>query len=698
MLTGYDPGHIGLVVGRMPLPDTFAELQANACYMVYLPRVRQRADHSLKHLREVGFGNVMLVEGVDGAREDPRAVAEHRGFFFDPSLAGGQIGTTLTMIGLWEKVVRDGLPYMLVFEDDVLPHPDIVRLGTKYWAETPREADFVFLGNQMDVESLPDPTQRVVVSPSWCMHAYLITHEGARRALALLREELSYLDRWLATTDRETRHWMEVGAIRYFCWNGTMLPAPYPLSERESDGDDGGPNVVRSTRSTGLFFQNFALGSTIWPGRLTRGGSQRHQRPKVVLIVPMTPSQYGNGLAMRAGVTLDGLAMSCDVTLVLAPLYSDGATTEWVVEHAERVLVLPSTVADPFLRGLCRVALGEERQRARVNYPRPLATAWSTSAAAAAIIDFTGGEADLVYVLRSYLAPLAEPWLHLDRRPRVIVDIDEYDPPALRQEAELRRLEGDAVGAEVAAADADKLELAARSWIRTADLVVAASDTEIACLRELPGNVPMKVLPNPMPMRRVLGWASPVDMLLVANFGYAPNRDAARWLCNDVLPRLRTRMGREVRVALAGSYIASDVAELEGNGVTIVRDPVSVTPLYEATSIAVAPLRAGGGTRLKILEAFGHRRAVVSTSRGAEGLPVVAGRHLLIADDPEDFAEACARALSDRSLRDELVSAAVEVAIAHAWPRVASMVSELAIAECTQKRRLDTVVTGSATD
>jgi hypothetical protein len=244
------------------------------------------------------------------------------------------------------------------------------------------------------------------------------------------------------------------------------------------------------------------------------------------------------------------------------------------------------------------------------------------------------------------------------------------------------------------AADADKLELAIGKWIRTADLVLAASATEIASLQAQVGDFPARVLPNPMPARILEGWASPVDMLLVANFGYAPNRDAAHWLCRDVLPRLRRRMGKEVRVALAGSYIGPAVAELEAGGVKVVRDPPSVTPLYEATTIAVAPIRASGGTRLKILEAFGHRRAVVSTSLGAEGLPVVANRHLLIADGAEDFAEACARALTDSDLRSSLVSAAVEVAIAHAWPHVASSVSEIALAECTRHRAPSKLSTG----
>ena len=86
---------------------------------------------------------------------------------------------------------------------------------------------------------------------------------------------------------------------------------------------------------------------------------------------------------------------------------------------------------------------------------------WSTPAAAASIIDFTGGEADLLYVFRGYLLPSAEPWLRLGKRPRIIVDIDEYDPPALRQQAELCRLDGRPGDAEVLAADADKMELAA---------------------------------------------------------------------------------------------------------------------------------------------------------------------------------------------------------------------------------------------
>ena len=161
--------------------------------MLYLPRLRWRARHSLRKLREVGFRSVVLEEGVDGTAGDVRAEAERRGWFFDPGLSPGEIGCSLSMLALWERVVEQDLPYLLIFEDDVLPHPDLRQLGPQYWAETPRDADFVLMGNQMkfeEIAALPDPGRRVVTLPAWCLHAYLITQDGARRGLELLRTAL----------------------------------------------------------------------------------------------------------------------------------------------------------------------------------------------------------------------------------------------------------------------------------------------------------------------------------------------------------------------------------------------------------------------------------------------------------------------------------------------------------------------------
>jgi len=81
-----------------------------------------------------------------------------------------------------------------------------------------------------------------------------------------------------------------------------------------------------------------------------------------------------------------------------------------------------------------------------------------------------------------------------------------------------------------------------------------------------------------------------------------------------------------------------------------------IRPIVAGSAVCVVPLRQGGGTRLKILEAMALGTAVVSTSKGAEGLDVMDGVHLLIADDPAAFASATRSLLQDAGLRDRLVT------------------------------------------
>jgi glycosyltransferase involved in cell wall biosynthesis len=81
----------------------------------------------------------------------------------------------------------------------------------------------------------------------------------------------------------------------------------------------------------------------------------------------------------------------------------------------------------------------------------------------------------------------------------------------------------------------------------------------------------------------------------------------------------------------------------------------SVTPYYRQSTVAVVPLRAGGGTRIKILEAAAHCVPVVSTPIGAEGLEVADGRELLLAHTPEEMAGHCVRLWQDQDLRSRII-------------------------------------------
>jgi polysaccharide biosynthesis protein PslH len=138
------------------------------------------------------------------------------------------------------------------------------------------------------------------------------------------------------------------------------------------------------------------------------------------------------------------------------------------------------------------------------------------------------------------------------------------------------------------------------------------------------------------------------------NLEYHPNIEAVRWFRTRVWPRVRENApGAEWR--LLGSNPAAVAAFTRGDPRIRVVGPVedAIASLAEA-KVCIAPLLSGSGTRFKILEAWAAGRAVVSTTLGAEGLGARDGEHLLLADDPKDFADAVLRLWNDPSLRARL--------------------------------------------
>jgi glycosyltransferase involved in cell wall biosynthesis len=154
--------------------------------------------------------------------------------------------------------------------------------------------------------------------------------------------------------------------------------------------------------------------------------------------------------------------------------------------------------------------------------------------------------------------------------------------------------------------------------------------------------------------------SSPPTVLFQGMLDWPPNEDAAIWLAEDIAPRIRASHAG-LRVVLPGrpSPRVHDLSALPG---TEVPGPVpSMHPYLASASLVVVPLRVGGGTRIKILEAFAHRVPVVATSIGAEGLAAVAGVHLEIADTADEIAGHCVRLLRDRVAATRLADAAYDL-------------------------------------
>jgi glycosyltransferase involved in cell wall biosynthesis len=167
-------------------------------------------------------------------------------------------------------------------------------------------------------------------------------------------------------------------------------------------------------------------------------------------------------------------------------------------------------------------------------------------------------------------------------------------------------------------------------------------------------------------------------VLFVGHLAYLPNVDAVTWLLEEIWPRVR-KLRPSAKLIVAGRDPSPVVqaAIADAKGVELVASPASMDAVVARASVMVAPLRLGSGTRLKILESMAWGLPVVSTVRGAEGIDVLDEEHLLLRDDPQAFAEAIVRLLSDEPTWQQLrMESAVLVREHYAWERVFAPLDE----------------------
>lgn len=175
-----------------------------------------------------------------------------------------------------------------------------------------------------------------------------------------------------------------------------------------------------------------------------------------------------------------------------------------------------------------------------------------------------------------------------------------------------------------------------------------------------------KYQPLPLPPEEV-----PPSLMFIGSMAYPPCIDAVLYFCSDILPLIRQAI-TPIELWIVGRNPPTEVRELNGNGVHVTGVVEDVVPYYQQSTVCVVPLRAAGGTRLKILEAMALGRPVVSTTIGCEGLDVIDGKHLLIADTPDQFAEITVRLLHDRQLYQYISANGRQVVEAHyGWDKIA---------------------------
>lgn len=200
--------------------------------------------------------------------------------------------------------------------------------------------------------------------------------------------------------------------------------------------------------------------------------------------------------------------------------------------------------------------------------------------------------------------------------------------------------------------------------------VVSSQEAELAHQAFPDLKQKIKILPNCVNLGDYQDFHQTPDpnrLIFTGSFSYHPNYEAMLWFVNQVFPAI-LESHPHCHLVITGDPAGKEFPNHPN--ITQTGMVPDVRPWVSGAWISIAPLLTGGGTRLKILEAMGLRSAVIATSKGVEGLDFSSGEHLLIANQPDDFAYAVCRLLDEPPLRARLVENAYQrVAEKYDWAR-----------------------------
>ncbi len=186
------------------------------------------------------------------------------------------------------------------------------------------------------------------------------------------------------------------------------------------------------------------------------------------------------------------------------------------------------------------------------------------------------------------------------------------------------------------------------------DAVTCTSDIDAAVFAQHCPKDAIEIIPNGVDITHYqpdFAAEAPAHLIYIGSMDWYPNEDAVAFFADEVLPSIQSKVPN-VQFSIVGGNPSGRVQKLaERDGVVVTGRVPEIKPYFAEATVFVVPLRIGSGTRLKILEALAMGKAIVSTSVGAEGLDLKNGKEIFIADEPDAFADAVTRLLTDEQLR-----------------------------------------------
>jgi glycosyl transferase family 25 len=244
----------------------FVDLLNQPAFIIHIKELApERTEFVTNNVKNAGYTNVQIFDGVNAKNEETRRdiITKFNSPPIHNYMSLGGIGCLFSHLKLYSHIIRNNIDICTIFEDDVHFHPNWYKLAPKFYENTPKKFDIIFIGNQVDeCIHVNNIVSRINTNSCFCTHAYVITLKGAKKLMQYLlnwdyynNETGEYVGHPLTglfsidVMIKNIQHRMNNGRLKknlfWYCWNGTKNPCEYnklPLT-----GND--------TRNSGLVFQ-----------------------------------------------------------------------------------------------------------------------------------------------------------------------------------------------------------------------------------------------------------------------------------------------------------------------------------------------------------------------------------------------------------------------------------------------------------
>ena len=386
---------------------------------------------------------------------------------------------------------------------------------------------------------------------------------------------------------------------------------------------------------------------------------------RVLILSPFIPLPATEGGRIRVINLLKYLSPTCHITLLAPKTFNSTSRDEQIIRDMGVDLVVAGDMPHLSIGSIRAVACG---------YPIPLAKYRLKTFAERLRRLIEEKKFDVVQFemlhAGQYLPVLRRSSLNRDTSSILIqhnIDSIVWTRLCRNASSPLRKL-----GAFIQSLEFRRLE---RRLCPMFDLCVCMSEQDAERLGRIAPDVRIEIVPNGVdleyfrPREDEVRWNR---IVYVGSMDWYPNEDAVLYFHEHIWPIIRGEIP-EAEFYVVGQYPSPRVKALDSmNGVYVTGLVDDIRPYVASAAVFIVPLRIGGGTRLKILEALAMGKAVISSSIGCEGLDLTDGEDLIIADGPEEFAGWVIRLMRDEAERERLARSGRRKVVDHfGWDRMA---------------------------